>query len=124
MRRASSFWSPPEARASDFKTTLMIGRQSLYVRQAELDSAGLQGIAGCYAEETFRALGASEVDSLDASEYEGATIVHDLNDPLPQELTGRYTLVFDGGTSSTSSTSRPQFVTAYGRSLWADTLSP
>jgi hypothetical protein len=40
-------------------------------------------------------LGATTVDSIDASPYEGATIVHDLNEPYTGE---RYSLVCDAGT--------------------------
>jgi hypothetical protein len=42
-------------------------------------------------------LGAREVDSMDASPYEGATIIHDLNEPVGEELRGRFSTVFDGG---------------------------
>jgi hypothetical protein len=43
-------------------------------------------------------LGAVVVDSVDASAFEGANIIHDLNQPMPTELQGRYDVVFDGGT--------------------------
>jgi hypothetical protein len=46
----------------------------------------------------LRALGAREIEAIDASAYEGADIVHDLNAPLPDALRDRFTLVFDGGT--------------------------
>ena len=49
-------------------------------------------------ESFFRRLGFTGVDSLDVSDYEGAGIVHDLNEPVPEELHGRYDVVFDGGT--------------------------
>lgn len=51
-----------------------------------------------WADDLFRLLGAAEVTSLDASAYEGATVVHDLNDPIPPDLAGRFDFVFDGGT--------------------------
>ena len=38
------------------------------------------------------------VDSIDFSEYQGATIVHDLSTPLPDELKHRFDLAVDGGT--------------------------
>jgi hypothetical protein len=43
-------------------------------------------------------LGAREVLALDASDYESADFVHDLNEPIPDTLRGRFTTVFDGGT--------------------------
>lgn len=71
-------------RGVDFSRTLMLGRQQV----SDLS----------YAEEFFRGLGAHAVDSLDASDFEGATVIADLNHPLPQDLRRRFTAVFDGGT--------------------------
>jgi len=50
-------------------------------------------------DEIFRGLGFSDVDSLDLSNFEGATIEHNLNLPLPSSFTKQYDLVFDGGTT-------------------------
>jgi len=48
----------------------------------------------------FRVLGFSpeNICSLDASGYEGADIIHDLNQPVPSSLHSRFDLIFDGGT--------------------------
>src|SRR6185369_31564 len=83
----------------DFTRTLMIGRQRLYVAP-ETAPADLRTAvaADSYAEHVFRALGASVVDSLDRSGYEGATILQDLGTPLSDNLHGRYSAVFDAGT--------------------------
>jgi hypothetical protein len=43
-------------------------------------------------------LGPGSSTSYDA-DYEGGGIVHDFNEPLLQHLRGRYSLVFDGGSS-------------------------
>jgi SAM-dependent methyltransferase len=51
-----------------------------------------------YADALLAALGATSVEAIDASAYQGATIVHDLNQPLPAALGGQFDLVFDGGT--------------------------
>lgn len=51
-----------------------------------------------YADSLFSNLGAEVVDALDASDYEGAAIMHDLNVGLPSDLKEQYDLVFDGGT--------------------------
>lgn len=51
-----------------------------------------------YCEPIIERLGAKTVDSLDASDYEGASIIHDLNNPIPAKLKKRYSLVLDGGT--------------------------
>src|SRR6266478_3558545 len=71
-------------RGVDFTRTVMVGRQQL----ADLT----------YSEPFFRRLGATSVDSIDASDFEGATIIADLNRPLPQDLRRRFSVVFDGGT--------------------------
>lgn len=52
-----------------------------------------------YAETFFRALGWDGVTTMDISDFEGAEILHDLNDPLPSDLEGRFALVYDGGTT-------------------------
>jgi hypothetical protein len=95
---------------ADFSQTVTFGRQCFFPKRShvarELSRANL-GITEeaigemrhCYAERFFQALGAQKQDSIDASAYEGATIVHDLNLPVPAELRGKYTLVYDGGTS-------------------------
>lgn len=51
-----------------------------------------------YAEPFLELLGAQRIESLDASDYEQATIIHDLNDPVPPSLHGRFSCVIDGGT--------------------------
>lgn len=96
----------------DFERTLTIGRQELHVDgqrvQAALREAGIdisrsaaESIAReghGYSEPLFRHLGARAVDSIDASDYEGCTIVHDLNEPLPAQHHGSYSVVLDAGT--------------------------
>ena len=92
----------------DFKRVITIGRQMLYVKQHELKrmsmQAGLSELSGeegpgpgSYAESFLKLMGAEITDSLDASEYEQATIIHDLNQPLPADLHAKYSLVIDGG---------------------------
>lgn len=50
-----------------------------------------------FAEDVLSPLG-FKVNSIDASDYEGANILHDLNCPIPVSMQGRYDLVYDGGT--------------------------
>ena len=45
----------------------------------------------------FRMLGYTEVDTIDFSNAESPDIVHDLNDPILEDLRERYDLVFDIG---------------------------
>ena len=51
-----------------------------------------------YSEPLFEILGAEKTDSMDFSSYENATILHDLNLPIPDELKNKYSVVIDGGT--------------------------
>lgn len=51
-----------------------------------------------FSETLFRTLGFGEIESMDASDYEGAQIVHDLNRPVPEALHGQFGFIFDGGT--------------------------
>ena len=51
-----------------------------------------------FADEFLRFLGAGEVVSVDHSDFEGATFLHDLNEPFPENMPGRFDLVLDGGT--------------------------
>ncbi|MGD0651921.1 MAG: hypothetical protein ABSA97_12435 [Verrucomicrobiia bacterium] len=51
-----------------------------------------------YADELLKYLGASKVDSLDVSDYEGATVQFDLNRPVPQSFWEQYDCIIDGGT--------------------------
>jgi hypothetical protein len=54
---------------------------------------------GQFADDFLRdVLKFDSVDSLDFSAYEGASIVHDLSDPLPPEHIGQFDLAMDGGT--------------------------
>jgi hypothetical protein len=46
----------------------------------------------------LRALGAKTVTACDASPYEGASLQHDLNEPIPAAWERQYTAVIDGGT--------------------------
>jgi hypothetical protein len=54
--------------------------------------------ANPFGEAFFSLLGAEEVVSLDYSSYEGATVLHDMNLPVPAELRERFSVVHDGGT--------------------------
>src|SRR5258706_3951319 len=95
----------------NFRRTLTLGRLNYYLGVKEtrnvLRSSGLDEKrfpdllnyeSSRYAETFFKALGAEKVESMDASGFEGATIVHDLNRPIPETLKNRFDAVCDGGT--------------------------
>jgi hypothetical protein len=103
----AKFLISARATGVEFTRTLTLGKQWLLVDREsmrslfqqygsvppDLDTALANG-----AEGFFSILGAQKVDSLDASSYEGASLIHDLNEPLPPLHKGQYDLVFDGGT--------------------------
>lgn len=96
-----------------FDRTLTIGRQNLFAGPhwawRKLTASGVVPAipkrayldafedSKWFADPLLRALGASELSSMDASGWEGADIVHDLNLPVPDELHQRFSLVYDGG---------------------------
>lgn len=51
-----------------------------------------------YAEDFWEMLGVEELVTLDVSDFEGATRVHDMNLPIPDDLKGRFDAVCDIGT--------------------------
>ena len=51
-----------------------------------------------YAEPLFRYLGSSRIVAMDISDFEGATLIHDLNERIPDHLHGCFDCIFDGGT--------------------------
>ena len=89
-----------------FSSTVMIGRQTFsdYLQSADL--AGAFGIteqeasaalASKYIEPQLRLLGATRIESVDISDYEQATILHDMNQPIPDRLKASFSCVFDSG---------------------------
>lgn len=94
----------------NFGQTAMIGRQNLNLTKNELQKIFLafnspidEEVANQifsdhgYAESFFTQFDAKEVHSFDASAYEGATHIHDMNLEIPEEIKGHYSVVVDGG---------------------------
>ena len=89
----------------DFDTTLTLGSQEINFstlnipeacRQSQTELKIPESIAN--VRELFTHLKAGKLDEMDFSAYEGANILHNLNDPIPDQLSGQYSVVFDGGT--------------------------
>jgi SAM-dependent methyltransferase len=96
-------------RSRPMRETLCLGRQGFHVSltpqiQALMashdDKVDLKALAGTtgYCETLLTYLGATRVSSMDVSDYEGATILHDLNTPVPGHLWESFDTIFDGGT--------------------------
>ncbi|MEZ5384369.1 MAG: hypothetical protein R3F13_02515 [Prosthecobacter sp.] len=95
-----------QPKAADF---LMLGRQWLRLSaeqanklsttyQIKLDDlADPEFSDTIYAEPLLQRMGFQQVESLDATAYQGAGLVHDLNNPLAADLREKWDWVFDGG---------------------------
>jgi hypothetical protein len=96
---------------ADFTDTLTLGHQSapdraVYRREAKRYGLPVDQLAieNAYAAEPYvdgilRGLGSSHPRAMDASDYEGADVLADLNKPIPKDLEGRFSLVIDAGTT-------------------------
>jgi hypothetical protein len=98
-----------KAAGADFSSTLTLGRQEFFPSVRPLASAfHAHGIdldvktfiteSGSASDRFLALLGARRIDSLDASDYDDASIIHDLNEPVPPSLCDRFSAVYDGGT--------------------------
>jgi SAM-dependent methyltransferase len=69
-------------------------------RASQLACQALTGFSGGALDDGrfFRFLGFDHVVSCDASSYESASLLLDLNQPVPTELHGKFDVVFNGGT--------------------------
>ena len=94
-------------RQMDFSRTLMLGRQEIFFTKEDFEFAckragveidyGEDVRLGQFSEGLFRRLGGGETDSVDASSYEGASIIADFNRPIASELHQRYSMFIDCG---------------------------
>ncbi|WP_298556308.1 hypothetical protein [uncultured Algibacter sp.] len=89
---------------------IMVGRQNLHLSQEQLGVSlkkfgyAINNISkilnkdNTFADAFFEEIGGKEIHSIDASDYEDATIIHDLNEPLKNKHKNQYSLVLDSGT--------------------------
>lgn len=98
---------------ADFRLTATLGRQYNYAPaeaihklfttagiltfEAGAIQAALDRHEG-YSEGLFQLFGAESVESFDASDFEDAMHIHDLNYPIADEFKNAYSVVLDGGT--------------------------
>ena len=105
-RDTADFLCEARSGGASFARVLTLGRQSLNVDPASMRALGTRhGVEGAddahdsYCERFFaRFLNSESVDAIDNSGYEGAALVHDLNQPIPAAWEQRYDAVVDGGT--------------------------
>jgi hypothetical protein len=99
------------ARASgvDFSKTATLGRQTFFptlwglkpiAKAFRLQGGASRVLSDCEksGDRFFELLGATRVDSVDACDHESASVIHDMNLPIPEQHHGAYTAFFDGGT--------------------------
>lgn len=100
--RTAEFLRHCRARTVDFSDTLTLGRQSVRLSAREAaalhDETGVDLSGAEFADAFFRHLGAHRLDAMDASAYEGASIIFNLNAEIGPELRNRFSVVIDGGT--------------------------
>ena len=96
-----------------FERTLTVGHQQLFLHPSELKALRRAYQArpprplasplanyqfGEYADRFCREfLGVTALESIDYSAYEGATIIHDMNKPIPESLRGRFDALIEAG---------------------------
>jgi hypothetical protein len=85
----------------DLGQMLTLGRQAIYMDgiayKKLITSLGVSWQKANFADDFFRALSAKSIDVMDASDYEGANVLHDMNQPINSDLAEKYDCVFDGG---------------------------
>lgn len=88
-------------KSSEFGRTVTIGRQCLQVAESRVRQdlgLGEDYRNNKYCDELLKdCFGAQSVDSVDNSNFENATIIHDLNLPLPSKQRARFDTVIDAG---------------------------
>jgi SAM-dependent methyltransferase len=100
-----------KAAGASFDATLTLGRATGFLAPrdarrmakalAAIDPSAPKIMVGGipeFMDEFLVALGAKRLEAIDASDFEGAQIIHDMNEPLPEILHGQYDAVIDGGT--------------------------
>jgi len=110
-------WTVCDALFQSFKYTtskkrlLTLGRQGIHINASTfnyfLEKNNLPHLKdryqyGTFCEHFFMDMGFETVDSIDNSSYEGASIIHNMNNPIPTDLCrdkGGYDYIFDGGTT-------------------------
>ncbi len=98
-----------------FRKTILLGRQQVFLRPSEIEGLAREfpefatQIRSCkpafgdFSEDWLKTcLGSEVVDSIDASDFEGATFVHDMNLDIeeanvPEAIVGAYDAVIDSG---------------------------
>ncbi|WP_299968691.1 class I SAM-dependent methyltransferase [uncultured Roseobacter sp.] len=79
-------------------TAAKLFQQALETYLPGVSEEDLRNPDDIYSERFFEVLGFSPVESLDYSDFEGASIIQDLTKDVPDTLRGQFDVVYDGGT--------------------------
>jgi SAM-dependent methyltransferase len=100
--KAIRFLLGEKARGIQFGKTLTLGRQSLYMSQQELaeisNKINIELFTSSFADDFLAYLAGIPSLSMDASAYEGAQIIHDMNFPVEEKYHDSFDTIIDGGT--------------------------
>ena len=84
--------------------TVTLGRQQTFLSPCDYDQLVKMSVLpkaefpdSDFAEPLLKSLDASVVESIDASDYEGASIIADFNEPLEEQHHGKFTCFIDFG---------------------------
>lgn len=89
----------------NFQNVLTLGHQRNYIspglqkRISKELGVPIDALSQDYSDSFMKAIGVETLEILDISGYENATVIHDLNTPIPDSLREKFTLVIDIGTS-------------------------
>lgn len=92
---------------------VMLGRQKMHFRPPDWTPRLIRELAALgittteadlfqpdgFCETYLKTIGWPALQSLDFSDIEGAEHIHDLSEPVGPDLTGRFDLIYDGGTT-------------------------
>lgn len=89
----------------NFRKTATLGRHEIHFWKQEFDTVRKgfgfeydQSLAvGSFCEPLLKKLGAEDITSIDASGFEGASLVHDFNLPVPETLHNQFDAFLDFG---------------------------
>ena len=88
----------------DFSSTITLGKQKNYIppdikrKMRKWMEFSNKALSDTYIDQLIHELGSESVESMDYSEYEGASLIHDLNESLPDPYVEKFSLVIDSGT--------------------------
>jgi SAM-dependent methyltransferase len=89
----------------NFRKTATLGRHEIHFWKQDFDTVRKgfgfeydESLAvGSFCEPLLRKLGAEDITSIDASGFEGASMVHDFNQPIPETLHNQFDAFLDFG---------------------------